>query len=122
MSTRDLDLTPYVRGLRERSTARARRESARREQLWAALPAVVQRLVHDFGVTKVVLFGSLARGEAGLGSDVDLLVEGLPADRLFEAMAEVSRELGVDVDLVPNEMARPGVVQRALSEGRVLHG
>jgi predicted nucleotidyltransferase len=122
MWTRDLDLTCYVAGLRERDTARARRDSERRGQLWALLPAAVQRLVRDFGVTKVVVFGSLARDEAGLGSDVDLLVEGLPADRLFEAMAEVSRDLGVDVDLVPSEAARPGVVRRALAEGRLLHG
>lgn len=122
MSTPDLDLGPYVGGLRQRDAARAGRENERRERLRAALPGAVQRLVRDFGVTRVVLFGSLARGTARLDSDVDLLVEGLPPERLFEAMAVLSRELGADVDLAPSEAARPAVLRRALSEGRVLHG
>jgi predicted nucleotidyltransferase len=70
------------------------RESERRRLLGAALPAAVDCLVNEFGVTKVVLFGSLARGDAGLHSDVDLLVDGLPREKLFEAMARLARELG----------------------------
>jgi len=121
MSARDLDLTAYVAGWRARGAARAHAESERRMRLQAALPVAVQRLVRDFGVTRVVLFGSLARNEAGLDSDVDLLVEGLPAERLFEAMAEISREMDADVDLVPREAARPFVLSGAHSDGRVLH-
>jgi predicted nucleotidyltransferase len=122
MSTRDLDLSPYIAGLRQRATARARRERERRDRLQAALPGAVRRLVRDFGVTRVVLFGSLARDTAGLQSDVDLLVDGLPPERPFEAVAAVSRDLGADVDLIPSEAARPSVLRRALSEGRALHG
>jgi predicted nucleotidyltransferase len=122
MTVPDADVREYAAGLRERAKAHTRREGERRERLRACLPAVVQRLVRDFGVTRVVLFGSLARGDAGLESDVDLLVEGLLAERLFEATAMLSRELGADVDLVPRPAARPAVLERALSEGQVLHG
>lgn len=112
----------YLAGLRDRERTRERKEGERRERLRAALPAAVECLVGEFGVRRVVLFGSLARGEAGLASDVDLLVEGLKPERLFEAMAAVSRELGADVDLVPSEAAHPAVLERALAEGEVLHG
>jgi uncharacterized protein len=122
MTARGAALPEYAAGLRDRDRVLAQREHERRQRLQAALPAVVQRLVSEFGVTKVVLFGSLARGEAGLESDVDLLAEGLPAARLFEAMAMLSRELDADVDLVPSEAARPSVLERAISEGQVLHG
>jgi predicted nucleotidyltransferase len=116
------DVSEYLAGLREREQARRRLDAARRERLWAALPAAVQCLVAEFGVSQVTLFGSVARDQAGLDSDVDLLVTGLPAERLFEATARVSRLLGADVDLVPAETVRPDVLTRAREEGRVLHG
>jgi predicted nucleotidyltransferase len=121
MAALEARLAQFVVGLRERDSHRARLESERRERLLEALPEAVGALVTEFGATGVILFGSLARGEAGLESDVDLLVDGLPMERLFEATALVSRVLQADVDLVPSEAARPGVRERALSEGRVLH-
>jgi len=36
------------------------------------------RLVHEFGATRVYLFGSLVRGDFTSGSDIDLAVAGLP--------------------------------------------
>ncbi|MGK5081718.1 nucleotidyltransferase domain-containing protein [Bdellovibrionota bacterium FG-1] len=38
------------------------------------LAEIVQRLVKEFNPTRVFLFGSRARGDAGEGSDYDLLV------------------------------------------------
>lgn len=119
---RDLDLSHYAAGLRERDRAQRRNETKHCERLRRTLPAVVQRFVREFGVTRVVLFGSFARGDARLDSDVDLLVDGLQPERLFEAMATLSRELDADVDLVPAAAARPEVLQRAFAEGQVLHG
>jgi predicted nucleotidyltransferase len=55
------------------------------------LPQAVERIVEGFHPLKVILFGSLARGEAGYDSDVDLLV-------VFEHVAwENKRELAVDI-------------------------
>ncbi len=39
-----------------------------------AIDAMVQRLVERFDSDQIILFGSQARGTAGPGSDVDLLV------------------------------------------------
>lgn len=123
MAVGDRDPSAYAPAWRERAVARARAHAERRERLRDRLPAVVRLLVERFGVTRVVLFGSLARDEAGPDSDVDLLVEGLAPDELFMATAEADRMLGeARVDLVPVTMARPAVVERVAAEGVVLHG
>ena len=44
----------------------------RRTELEAELPLIVERLVR-LGASKIVLFGSLARGEVGPTSDIDIL-------------------------------------------------
>jgi predicted nucleotidyltransferase len=58
------------------------------------------------GVRRVLLMGSLARGDARPGSDIDLAVEGLGYADLFRAGAELEGEArGFAVDLVPLEDA-----------------
>ncbi len=63
-----------------------------------------QHLLHKFHVQEIRIFGSIARGEADSGSDVDLLVEFEPSAHigLFEFSRlrhELSKLLGCDVDL-----------------------
>lgn len=58
------------------------------------------------------MFGSLARGNARLDSDVDLLVNMPAGAGLFALQAlegELSRILGVDVDLAPADSLKPRV-------------
>ena len=72
------------------------------------------RLLRNYGVKDIHLFGSVARGEAESGSDVDLLVEFEPSAHIgmFEfsrLRRELSLFLGSDVDLatpdaLPNRM------------------
>ena len=63
------------------------------------------------GVTKVYVFGSVARGEAEDHSDVDLLVEFEPGRSLLDQVhliEELSQLLEVPVDVV----ARGGLLDR----------
>jgi hypothetical protein len=54
---------------------------------------------------------------------VDLLVDGLPLERLIEAAARADRLLAeANADLVPADRARPEVLTRALAEGILLYG
>ena len=55
----------------------------------------------QYGVTRLALFGSTARGEAGADSDVDLLVElERPLGFAFVGLAtELEEQLGHPVDL-----------------------
>ena len=73
------------------------------------------------GVTSLHLFGSVARGEARPGSDVDLMVEFDPAAGadLFDLMdleAWLSDLLGRRVDLVPRTDLKPRVRDGALRD------
>jgi hypothetical protein len=116
-------IADYVAGWRERDRRAASDAGAWRAAVRARLPALVGLLTRDFGARRILLFGSLARGEAGPGSDLDLLVDGLWAARLIEATVAAERLLGdVDLDPVPTQLARPGVAARASAEGELLYG
>jgi predicted nucleotidyltransferase len=73
-------------------------------------------LLREYGVKDIRLFGSVARGEAGPGSDVDILVEFEPSAHIgmFEfsrLRRELSRLLGCRVDL-----ATPNALHKAMKE------
>jgi predicted nucleotidyltransferase len=59
------------------------------------------------GAREVYVFGSFARGQPRLDSDLDLAVAGLPADRLFRAMERASEQAGRDVDIIRIEREGP---------------
>ena len=51
---------------------------------------IAEELVKRFGAKKVVLFGSLARGDFSSWSDIDLAVWGIPAAKFFKAVSFAS--------------------------------
>ncbi|HMR50246.1 MAG TPA: nucleotidyltransferase domain-containing protein [Arachnia sp.] len=66
----------------------------------SAIREVVRR---NKGTGEVLVFGSVARGEAGPDSDIDLLVEFLPGASLFDLVAvelELEELLGRSVDVM----------------------
>ncbi|HEV2748456.1 MAG TPA: nucleotidyltransferase family protein [Allosphingosinicella sp.] len=80
--------------------------------------AIIQRLrehegeLRELGVCRLSLFGSVARGEAGPGSDVDLAVTLDPTRRIglfrYAALREQIEDLlGVSVDMVSEPIERP---------------
>jgi predicted nucleotidyltransferase len=84
--------------------------------------SLARLLKEKYGVRRVLLVGSLARGDSRPGSDIDLAVEGLGAADLFRAGAELEREAeGFEVDLVPLEDASPDFRLAAEREGIELH-
>lgn len=93
--------------------AAVRERAARARRLARELAAVLR---DEFGARRVILIGSLARGDFGPRSDIDLVVQGLrPAD-LFRAAARLQAIAGdVEVDLAPFEDLRPRA-RRALGE------
>ncbi|NIM97928.1 MAG: nucleotidyltransferase domain-containing protein [candidate division Zixibacteria bacterium] len=83
----------------------------------------------EIGAQRVILFGSLTRQEAGLTSDLDLLIVWDTPLNFLERTAELYRRLQprIGADLLaytPAEMQRMGhnpFVRRALQEGKVLY-
>ncbi len=51
---------------------------------------ITEILVNRFSAKKVVLFGSLARGDFGSRSDIDLAVWGIPPTDFYRAVASAS--------------------------------
>jgi predicted nucleotidyltransferase len=87
------------------------------QQARADASRIAAMLRRDFGVTRVVLFGSLARGRFLPDSDIDLAVEGLAATALFAALAQASELSQAPVDLKPLEDLDPHFKGRVLATG-----
>jgi len=102
---------------RRREAERAARAEERAVGLRAKLPAAKKLLCERFGARRVVLFGSLARGDVTERSDVDLAVEGLRGAEYFTAMAELQGLFDSPVDLVEIETAQASMLARLALDG-----
>jgi len=102
----------------EHSSAEARRLALAIRRL---LPALVEVLVGEFGVRRVVLFGSLTKGIAHRDTDVDLAVEGLAPEQYFAALTRCAEVARRNVDLVPIDEAQPDLLRIITTKGEVLH-
>lgn len=103
-------LTPQTRA------ARALLEERRRE---------LDELLSKYGATNPQLIGSVARGTATDGSDIDILVDMDPdgGNLLMRAsglMEEVRDLLGRDVDIFPVQLLKQPVSDTALSDAVAL--
>ncbi|MHB1711811.1 MAG: helix-turn-helix domain-containing protein [Acidimicrobiales bacterium] len=83
-----------------------------RERVW--------RLAVAHGAQRVLVFGSVARGEDDAESDLDLIVE-IPPDRLrlldlIELGHEISDVLGVEVDIGTPEMLKRSIRNQVLND------
>ena len=83
-------------------------------RLTAVLDQVVDAL-RAYEPEQIILYGSLARGDSGEFSDIDLIVvkeTGVPRrDRMIECQAHVPSMLGVDVDIF---VYTPAEIERSL--------
>lgn len=103
------------------------------EELEPALARIAERLA-AWGASKVVLFGSVARGDHRGCSDIDLLVvketEDRPLSRI-EQVLEICDQAATPLPVEPlvytsgelDSLLKAGnpLVTRALRQGRVLH-
>jgi predicted nucleotidyltransferase len=119
----------------EQGTVRARRPSPRRLEVppeeqrylassWPLLSALRRALRTERSARLAVLFGSVATGDAGASSDVDLLLDGPGWDPLKRVRfsARLGRTIGrrVHVVLLDEALGAPSLLLDALEEGRVL--
>jgi predicted nucleotidyltransferase len=96
------------------------------------LPEVVDRIVAEFDPLKIVLFGSLARGDETRDSDIDLLIVLDEVKDRRAAMLELHRatdDFPTPMELVPtdlDEIKRRGdlvgtILRPALRTGKVVY-
>ncbi|MFN9621260.1 MAG: nucleotidyltransferase domain-containing protein, partial [Cyanobacteriota bacterium] len=97
-----------------------------------ALSAFTQRLVEHFAPEQIILFGSMARGEARWDSDADILVvmplEGQPRDTVEALLAAGAADFPLDLhlrqpeDIVPRYRWGDPYLREAMDHGELLHG
>ncbi len=79
----------------------------------------VLRVAAHYGAHNVRIFGSVARGEADSGSDLDVLVDLELGRSLFDLgglLIELQELIGCHVDLVTEQGLRPRIRERVLRE------
>jgi predicted nucleotidyltransferase len=84
---------------------------------WQEVQAIAQCLRRDFGVGRVVVFGSLVRDRFTDSSDIDVAAEGIAPARYFEAVARVNELSDRWIDLKPLEDLEEHFRQRVLATG-----
>jgi len=93
------------------------------EQLLQEKREEILRIASRHGVRSVRVFGSAARGEAGEGSDLDLLIEAGPHRTPWfpgGLIADLESLLGCRVDVVTEKALHWYIRDRVLQEARPL--
>ncbi len=80
------------------------------------------------GAVAAYVFGSVARGDAGPESDLDVAVilgadpgRALPSEALLDLVAALERTTGRRVDLAVLDAASPDLIHRVLRDGILVH-
>lgn len=93
------------------------------EDLVAAKRTEILRVAQEHGATRVRVFGSVARGESGPESDLDLLIDMEPRRDLFDIVAiklDLEDLLGREVDVVTEAAVSPYMREQILLEAVLL--
>lgn len=80
-----------------------------KELILQKLTLLKPEIVKEYHISSLALFGSFARGEQGVASDVDLLVDFSDTPdllRFIELEEKIKAVLGRNVDLVPRRKLR----------------
>ena len=79
----------------------------------------ILRLARQAGASNVRIFGSVARGENRVGSDIDLLVDFDVSKGLLPIVMltqQIEALINIPVDVAPVDILKPAIARRALSE------
>jgi predicted nucleotidyltransferase len=91
-----------------------------REEIETALVSILGK----YGVRKIGLFGSYARGEERTDSDLDVLVDFKERKSLLTLVRierELSEHIGVKVDLLTEQAISPYLVEKIKADLKVIY-
>jgi uncharacterized protein len=112
---------PYIDYWRDRRAAQKRQHEQLAQQARQEVGRIVELLVEQYQVQRIILFGSLARDRFVAESDIDLAVEGLPSAPYFEILAQVNQFASRWVDLKRWEDLEPHFQARVLETGEIIY-
>ncbi|MBM3235999.1 nucleotidyltransferase domain-containing protein [Candidatus Poribacteria bacterium] len=110
-----------VKNLLRRHEQQQKMARQRAQKAWKSLPKLVRILSENYGAKRVILFGSLAREEFMINSDIDLAVSGMPTENYFKALGHLLMESPYACDLVTIEEAPDVLKQRIEEDGVILY-
>lgn len=101
------------------------------ERYYRATECITRRLVEAYNPERILLFGSVARGDVGEDSDIDLIIVKQtvkrPSERAVEARLLLDRGLPIDIVVyTPKEFAERSasgdpIFRQILAEARTLY-
>jgi hypothetical protein len=90
-----------------------------------ALGSRLAGLCRKYGIAELAVFGSIARGDAGADSDVDLLYVRVPGNDLgmayFDLQEDLERLFGRRVDLVAKDGLHRVIRDQVLADAQILY-
>ena len=91
------------------------------------LKEIIKPIAKQYGVKKIYLFGSIARGDYDEESDYDFCIDRGKIDCLLEYSSfcyDLQNAIGYDVDIVTTKGAerRPEFLKTIMNEGVVVYG
>ena len=90
-----------------------------------ALAPRLARLCRSYGIAELSVFGSVARGDAGPDSDIDLLYVKVPGNDLgmsyFSFQEDLEKLFGRPVDLVSRDSLHRVIRDQVLADAQVLY-
>ncbi len=110
-----------VKNLLRRHEHQQKMACQRAQKAYESLPKLVRILSDNYGAERVILFGSLAREEFRINSDIDLAVSGMAGENYFKALGHLLMESPYSCDLVTIEDAPDLLKQRIEEDGVILY-
>lgn len=112
----------YRRSWQKRFREKEKLSKVWNEQALVTAKRLAKLLVENYGANKVVLFGSVARGDYHFSKpDIDLVVAGLPVEAYFDAQRKLEKESGFSVDLIPMEDMTKRASAALARDGRTIY-
>jgi predicted nucleotidyltransferase len=99
----------------------------RREKLEGELKKIIEKLRSDKSIRLILLFGSLAKGDVGSESDIDLIVVKETNKKFLDRLDEFYEDANMAMDVLvytPEEfrsLKNRRFIMNAVKEGKVLY-
>lgn len=99
---------------------RLKKIEAHRKVLHNDLQKSIEILTRYYHVKSIILFGSMVSGKINLGSDIDIIVEGL-GTQFIKALGHCMKECRAKIDIKPLEDLDPQFKKTVLERGRLVY-